>query len=228
MDKNSTTDSTGNNRLLGLTRELDMLSQKAKESTPMAPNPSSEALMQTPEQVQSVVPKQPAPPPAVTAEPGSVSPPSVLPPAPESKGPSGAKKSKVVFWIISIILFLALLGIGAFALLSNGTSGLLNNKSTQTPIPTPLVKTTPVPTPALTPSPTPLGEDGEASSSAMVKDEAKVYCGNPRPDNCPLLSIDPPPYICGSDSVSYSNPCLACANAKLNYYTVSQDVCSPN
>jgi hypothetical protein len=215
MDKNSTAESTSSSRLAGLTQELDLLSQKVKENQPVSP-----------EQTQSLVsPETPLSPPTPPAQ-ASMAPDSVLPPPPVPTPPNEKKKSKVFFWIISVILLLALLGVGGFVLLGDKATNFFGSKTTPSPTPTPFVGATPIPTPILTPSPSAQGKDEEASNSGKVEETAKIYCGSPRPDNCPLLPISSPPYLCGSDGLSYSNPCMACANSKLDYYFVSQDACS--
>ncbi len=50
----------------------------------------------------------------------------------------------------------------------------------------------------------------------------KTQCKSPRPQICTQECINPPPYLCGSNSKSYCSVCQACADPKVDWYSFQE------
>lgn len=66
--------------------------------------------------------------------------------------------------------------------------------------------------------------EGSEESAAGTREE-RLLCESTRPQVCTQECIVGPPFICGSDGISYCSPCQACANPQVEWYLIQDEPC---
>ena len=67
-----------------------------------------------------------------------------------------------------------------------------------------------------------LGQNNQGTPAAGQR----VNCPATRAQVCPMLCLQPPPYLCGSDGKSYCSECQACGNPGVSWYVKQDSPCT--